>query len=187
MKKSTTDKINGITSAAVQKATGKSWTQWLKILDKAGAGNWPHQQTAEFLYDHHGVAGSWAQTVTTGFEQARGLRARHAAPAGGFEISVNRTIAAPVSKAFEAWRDPVLREQWLAHAPLTVRKATPHKSIRITWGDGTSVSINFWPKGPLKCQVVPEHSKLPDADTAEAMKTYWTGKLEALKLFLEKP
>ncbi|WP_415909079.1 hypothetical protein [Oleiharenicola sp. Vm1] len=45
--------------------------------------------------------------------------------------------------------------------------------------------MNFWPKGPLKCQVVPQHGKLPDAATAERMKTFWTQQLDALGAFLE--
>lgn len=185
MKKSPTDKLNGVSSDAVRKATGKSWAQWLKILDKAGAKKWPRKQTAEFLDEKHRLAGWWAQMVTTGFEQARGLRAKHQKP-DGFEVSVSKTIAAPVAKTFEAWKDAALREHWLPRTPLTVRKATPHKSIRITWSDGTSVSVNFWPKGALQCQVVPQHGKLPDANTAEKMKAYWAEKLEALKAYLEK-
>ena len=46
--------------------------------------------------------------------------------------------------------------------------------------------MNFWPKGALKCQVVPQHSKLPDADSAERLKDFWTEKLEALRSYLEK-
>jgi uncharacterized protein YndB with AHSA1/START domain len=122
--------------------------------------------------------------VTVGFEQARGLRLKHQ-KADGFEISVAKTIAAPVGQAFAAWRDPALREHWLPRTPLTVRKATPHKSIRIRWGDDTLVSVNFWPKGSLKCQVVPQHAKLPTAEAAEKMKAYWAEKLEALRAYLE--
>jgi uncharacterized protein YndB with AHSA1/START domain len=185
MKTRPPDKLNGVSSDAVKKATGRNWNQWLEVLDKAGAARWPHRQTAEYLHERYHLAGWWAQMVTVGFEQARGLRLRHQTPEG-FEISATKTLAAPVARAFEAWKDPALRERWLPHTPLTVRKATPHKSIRITWGDGTILSVNFWPKGPLKCQVVPEHGRLPDADTAEKMKTYWTEKLEALKAYLEK-
>ncbi|MER2553143.1 MAG: LysR family transcriptional regulator [Thauera sp.] len=77
-------------------------------------------------------------------------------------------------------------QQWLPRTPLTVRKATPHKSIRILWGDASTLSVNFWPKGSLKCQVVPQHAKLPTPDAAEKMKAYWADKLEALRAFLEK-
>ncbi|MBI2516283.1 MAG: hypothetical protein HYV95_05145 [Opitutae bacterium] len=178
-------KLNGIGSAAVKKATGRTWIEWVGLLDKAGAKSWPHAEIALWLHKKHKVADWWCQMVTAGYEQASGRRVKHQKP-DGFEISVSKTIAAPVAQAFEAWKDAALREQWLPGTPLTVRKATPHKSIRITWSDDTNLSVNFWPKGPIKCQVVPQHGKLTTAALAEKMKTYWSDKLEALRLFLEK-
>lgn len=174
----------GVSTAAVREATGKTWAQWRAVLDKAGAVKRSHRENAEWLQARHQLPAWWAQMVTVAYEQARGLRAKHQKP-DGFEVSVSQTMIAPVAAAFEAWKDPALREKWLPHTPLSVRKATPHKSIRITWGDGTNLSVNFWPKGPLKCQVVPQHGKLPDAAAAERMKAYWTERLAALQQFLE--
>lgn len=175
----------GVSPAAVREATGKTWAQWLVALDKAGAMKRSHRENADWLQARHKLPAWWAQIVTVSYEQARGLRAKPHRP-DGFEVSVSRTISAPVAAAFEAWKDPALREKWLPHTPMSVRKATPHKSIRITWGDGTNLSVNFWPKGPLKCQVVPQHGQLPDAATAEKLKAYWSERLEALQKFLEK-
>lgn len=101
-------------------------------------------------------------------------------------MSLTKTINAPVDRAFAAWKEPAAREKWLPRAALTVRKATPHKSIRILWRDGTTVSVNFWPKGSLKCQVVPHHGPFPSADAAAKMEAFWLERLEALRLFLEK-
>lgn len=186
MKKSTkSDPPGGVSSAAMKKATGKTLLQWHAVLDRSGAAKKSHREIAAWIHEKHGLPGWWAQMVTVGYEQARGLRAKHQKP-DGFEVSISRTIVAPVDRAFEAWKDPALRELWLPHTPLSVRKATPHKSIRITWTDGTNLSVNFWPKGPLKCQVVPQHGRLADAATAEKMKTYWTGRLDALAAVLEK-
>ena len=178
------EKIAGISDAAVKKATGKPWTDWLAWLDKAGAKKMPHSEIALLLHRKHKLTGWWSQMLTVGYEQARGLRVKHQ-KTDGFEISVSKTIAVPVDRAFAAWKDAALREKWLPRTPLTVRKATPHKSIRITWGDGTNLSVNFWPKGSLKCQVVPQHAKLAEAEDAERMKLYWGEKLEALRLWLE--
>ena len=180
-----TENLNGISSPAVKKATGKSWAEWCRLLDQAGARKKSHKEITELLADKQKVPAWWAQMLAVGYEQSRGLRVKHQ-KSSGFEVSVSRTIAAPVALVFEAWRDPVLRERWLPLTPLTVRKATPHKSIRIVWADGTMLSVNFWPKGAIKCQVVPQHGKLPDAETAELMKAYWTDKLEALRVCLEK-
>jgi hypothetical protein len=183
--KRTADTYGGISSAAVKKATGKTWTQWLVLLDKAGAKKLPHKDLALLLHHKFTVPDWWCQMVAVGYEQARGLRVRHQ-KVDGFEVSVTKTMGAPVDRAFAAWKDAALREQWLPRTPLTVRKATPHKSIRILWPDDTSLSVNFWPKGPLKCQVVPQHGKLATPEAAEKMKAYWTEKLEALRAFLEK-
>lgn len=179
------DLKGSVSSAAVREATGKTPAQWHTLLDKAGAVRKSHRENAEWLHARHQLPGWWAQMITVGYEQARGLRAKHEKP-DGFEVSVSKTISAPVAAAFDAWKDPSLREKWLPHTPLSVRKATPHKSIRITWGDGTNLSVNFWPKGPLKCQVVPQHGRLPDAASAERMKGFWTERLEALQRFLEQ-
>ena len=175
----------GISSAAVKKATGKTWAQWLVRLDQAGARKQPHREIVSQVRRAHPLPDWWCQMVTVGYEQARGLRVKHQKP-DGFEISVTRTMAAPVDRAFAAWREAGLREQWLPRTPLTIRKATPHKSIRILWPDDTCVSINFWPKGPLKCQVVPQHGKLPTPEAAEKMKIFWADKLDQLCAFLAR-
>jgi len=183
--KRVTDPLAGISSGAVKKATGKTWLQWLTLLDKEGAAKLPHRDIVRWLQQTQGLPDWWGQMVAVGYEQARGLRVKHQKP-DGFEISVAKTIAAPVGQAFAAWREATLREQWLPDTPLTVRKATPHKSIRILWADDSLLSVNFWPKGSLKCQVVPQHAKLPTPEAAEKMKAYWSAKLEDLRVFLEK-
>jgi hypothetical protein len=183
--KRTAGTYGGISSAAVEQATGRPWSGWLAVLDQAGAKKLPHREIVQWLGRKHRLSDWWCQMVTAGYEQARGLRLKHQ-KIDGFEISVSQTLVAPVDRAFAAWRDASLREQWLPRTPLTVRKATPHKSIRILWPDDTTLSVNFWPKGPLKCQVVPQHGKLTTPEAAERMKAYWTAKLEALRAFLEK-
>lgn len=115
-----------------------------------------------------------------------GSRAPIPAKVENFSVTVTKTIAAPVAAVFAAWKEPALRARWLPVSGLTLRKATPHKSIRIIWTDGTPLSINFWSKGALKCQVVPLHDNLGDAATVEKMKCFWADRLEALRLLLEK-
>lgn len=183
--KTAAEKYGGIASAAVKKATGRTWGEWFSALDRTGADKLPHKEIARRLQRTHRLSDCWSQMVTVGYEQARGLRLKHEAT-DGFKTSVARTIASPVGRAFAAWREAALREQWLPRTPLTIRKATPHKSIRIVWSDATLVSVNFWPKGPLKCEVVPEHARLPSPEAADKMRLFWAAKLEALAAFLER-
>ena len=168
---------------AVESKTGKTWSRWFKHLDAAGAKKMTHQEIAAHLSEKHGVPPWWTQMVAVTYEQARGLGDKHEKPQG-FEISVSRTIAAPVGKAFKAWTVEKTRRQWLP-ANLEIRKATPNKSLRITWEDGkTSVAVGFLAKGD-KSQVVAQHSKLPDAKSAAKMKKFWAEALERMKSLLE--
>lgn len=174
-------RMAGIGSEAVRAKTGMSWSEWFKLLDAAGARKLSHKEIATYLYDEHKVPGWWAQMVAVGYEQARGLRQKHEKP-NGYEISGSKTIEVPVTKAFAAWEDEKLRRKWLKDAGFTIRKATPQKSMRITWVDGkTSVEVNFYAKGEAKSQVAVQHSKLADARQAERMKKYWGEQLEKLK------
>ena len=143
-----------------------------------------HQEIAAHLSEKHDVRPWWTQMIAVTYEQARGLRDKHEKPAG-YEISVSRTIEAPISKAFKAWTDEKLRRKWLP-SNLTIRKATANKSLRITWENGrTSLAVAFAAKGNDKTQVVAQHSKLPDAKAAAKMKTFWAKALDGLKEAIE--
>ena len=170
---------------AVASKTGKTWSQWFKTLDAAGAKKMTHQEIAGHLSAKEGVGSWWTQMVAVTYEQARGLRDKHQKPAG-YEISISRTMAAPVSKAFKAWTDEKTRQQWLPSSR-TIRKATANKSLRVTWEDGkTSLAVAFLAKGAEKSQVVAQHSKLPDAKAAAKMKKFWSAALDRLKEVLEQ-
>jgi len=174
---------------AVKAKTGKDWAAWFKILDQAGARKMGHQEIVAVLSDQNGVGPWWQQMVTVTYEQARGLRAKHEKPAG-YEISVSRTLSASANKVFKAWQDEKVRATWLTEPgtpklPIVIRTVTANKSMRITWPDKTSVSVNFYAKGAAKSQVVAQHSKLPNAKTAARMKTFWAGALDRLRERLE--
>jgi uncharacterized protein YndB with AHSA1/START domain len=171
---------------AVQAKTGKTWKEWFAILDKAGAKKMTHQEIVKYLNAKHGVGPWWQQMVTVTYEQGRGLREAHQKP-GGYEISVSRTINAPISKLYHAFANDKARNAWLAEDGLAVRKATPNKSMRVTWNDvKTSLEISFLSKGDNKSQVVVQHSKLPNAKASTTMKAYWGKALDRLRASLEK-
>jgi len=174
-----------MSDAAVRTKTGHTWPEWFAILDAAGAQQMTHQQIVAYLVEHHNVGSWWQQMVTVSYEQERGLRAKHQMP-DGYQISVGRTIAAGVGMLYDAWHDQHQRGLWLAEAELMIRKATPGKSMRIIWGDGsTTLDVAFYPKGEHKSQVVVQHNRLPDAETAAEMKRYWAAAIERLKALVE--
>ncbi len=166
-------------------ATGADWGAWLAILDRCGAGERKHRETADFLIAHHGVPGWWAQAITTGYERARGLRLKHQQP-NGFTVYVSKTVSVPIGALFDAFVDPQLRRRWLTDGPMSPRTMQPNKVARFDWGDGsTRVLVTFEAKGPSRATAYVAHERLPDADVAEAAKAAWKGRLAALKTFLE--
>lgn len=176
--------IAGISNEAVLKKTRKGWNEWIQLLEDAGADQWKHKQIALYLYEHHGLDGWWAQMVTVGFEQARGLREKHQTPKG-YEISVSKTFQVPADKLFNAWAEGNVRKQWLPEYELQISKSTPSKSIRAVLQDQTRVSIEIYKKGDDRCQLFVQHMKLTDSPAAERSKLFWKSALERLKTHCE--
>jgi uncharacterized protein YndB with AHSA1/START domain len=176
------DKYGGIGADAVKAKTGRTWAEWIAALDQAGAADWPHKKIAEFVHDEFGCPSWWGQMVTVGYEQAKGLRVKHQT-ATGYNASASKTIAVPVAKLYKAWADQKVRNQWLIGAKkMVIRKATPNKSMRITWTDGaTSVEVGFYSKGAGKSQMAVQHSKLAGVKDVEMMKKCWKGALDKLE------
>ncbi|MBI4202375.1 MAG: hypothetical protein HY532_04570 [Chloroflexi bacterium] len=170
---------------AVQARTGKTWPEWLAVLDAADARDMTHQQIVAYLGQHYPeVSAWWQQSVTVAYEQHTGRRELHQA-AEGYQVSVGRTYGAGVDTLFNAWQDPDLRAQWLPEAQFTVSRATPGKSIRMVWGDGTRVEVNLYARGAGKGQMTVQQSRLPGAEAAAQARAGWTAALERLRGLVE--
>lgn len=170
-----------VADATVAERTGRTWSEWLAELDRWGAAERTHTEIARHLAAEHGVPGWWAQTVTVGYERARGRRAVHQ-QADGFSVGASRTVAVPVERLFEAVCDPA----WPTEGALRLRTAQPGRTARFDWeGGATRVVVGFAAKGDTKSTVAIQHERLPDAETAERMKTYWRERLVELKRVLE--
>ena len=181
-----TEQVAGMSDAAVQAKTGKTWSEWLVALDAAGAATLDHKSIVAILNrDYPEVGGWWMQMVTVGYERARGLRDKHQKP-DGYEASASKTIAVPLERLYAAWADPDQRNTWLDAAAFTVRSTTPNKSVRVAaTGGRSSIDVRFYPKGDGKSQVTVQHSKLANADEAQRMKTYWGDVLARLQQSLQ--
>lgn len=174
-----------ISDALLSERTGRPWAQWFALLDDWGGTGRTHTEIARWLVTTHEVPGWWAQTVTVGYEQARGLRAPGQRRGGGFSANGSRTVAVPVRRLFDAFADDALRRRWLPE-DVRVRTATAPKSFRADWADGsTRIVVGFAPAGESKSRVAVQHEKLADAEQAARLKAYWRERLAALKQLLE--
>jgi len=175
----------GMTDDALKRGSGRGVAAWLEILDAWGATQRKHPEIARWLVSEHGIGGWWAQSITVGYERARGMRAVHQQP-GGFAISVTKTINVAPDRIPEAWTDASLRAAWLPDAPLRARPSRSVRSASFDWDDPPSrVVMYLTPMGEAKAQLAVAHEKLPDADSAASFKALWRERLEVLKEVLE--
>lgn len=154
-----------IGDAAVKRATGRGWAEWLKLLDKAGAKTKPHKEIVAIVGEQ-GTPPWWTQMVTVTYERERGLREVHET-AAGYVANVSRTFGVPVSELFDAFRRLAKKEKYVE------RKATAPKSLRLTAPDATSVEVGFYSKGESKSSVAVQHSKLTSQRDVAKRKDYW--------------
>ena len=182
------DKLAGVGDAAVHKATGRGWQAWLEELDAAGAAEWEHKAIARWIGESHPeVSGWWAQMLTVGYEQARGLREVNE-KSDGFSANKSRTFPVPVEELYGAWADEERRVDWIGGVPHAVRTATAPKSMRITWEpDGSSVDVYFTAKEAGKSSVQVQQNKLADNAAVGAAKEFWTSAFERLAAELAEP
>ncbi|MCW3813937.1 hypothetical protein ONA91_05640 [Micromonospora sp. DR5-3] len=177
-----------ISDALLRERTGRDWDAWFRLLDEWSAADHGHTEIARWLVTAHDVPGWWAQTITVGYEQARGLREPGQRRGGGFEATGSRTVAVPVAVLFAAFADETVRGRWLPDVPVRVRTATAPKTFRADWADGpTRIAVGFTPVGEAKARVAVLHEKLADADEADRLRAYWRDRLAALKQLLESP
>ncbi|MGH8631872.1 MAG: hypothetical protein ACREU7_14070 [Burkholderiales bacterium] len=165
--------------AAVKARTGRNWMEWSALLDAEGAHQLEHAEIAKLVHRKHRAGGWWSQMVTVGYERLRGLRAVNQRRSGSFEASVSKTLATGAAAAFLFFKSPGKRERWLKE-PIVIRRATPPKSLRITWPDETSVEVWITSKGDAKCSVGLTHTKLADMKAVEKQKRFWRGALDRL-------
>jgi hypothetical protein len=169
-----------MSEASIRKGTGRSWDDWFRRLDAWGATTHTHTEIARHVRDTEGVDGWWAQSVTVGYEWARGMRARHETP-GGYQVSVTKTIAATNEDVWRDFVEPARRNRWLAPGTLRTRPGTGTmgRSARFDAADGRPVHIWLEDKGD-RCSVVVTCVRLVGPDEVEAQRAVWRERLGTL-------
>ena len=75
-------KLGGIPDANLIENTGRTWRQWVAVLDDLGATEMSHRDIARWVASHHDIGSWWSQTVTVEYERARGRRVVGQRPGG---------------------------------------------------------------------------------------------------------
>ena len=197
------DKSNNISSQAVEKATGKSWDEWIDFLDEAGARNLTHKEIVHLINVNHYIESAWwRQSVTVGYEFARGSRILGETADAGFEIGVQKTIPREPREVWKLLFSPEVVNIWLGSVEnIELKKGYRYQTadgtsgeiwsvkagekIRLTWkpsgGENSSTfQISLVPAGK-KTSVRIHHEKLPNESEREQMKNHWRQVLKDLE------
>lgn len=186
-KKSQVIAVSGqrISDEALAAKTNRSWEAWFELLDTWGGTAHSHAEIARRLVEEHAIDEWWAQTITVGYEQARGMRKPGQSADGTFAANASKTIGMVPNAVFDAFADAAKRAQWLPDATIVPTTVSPPKSFRAECEDGTRIAVWLTDKGDARTGVSVQHEKLPDGDAAAAKKAYWRERLDDLKTMLE--
>lgn len=129
------DKINGISSTTVERVTGKSWSEWIVLLDKEKCGDKSHKEIAKMVYQKYlSKSGWWSQMVTVGYEYAKGKRVVGQTETQGFEIGVQKMLPISQERLWKFINSKREKELWLGkdieHEIRTIKEG---ERIRLKW------------------------------------------------------
>ncbi len=170
-----------VSEDAIRRGTGRGWDDWFRILDTWNGTSHTHTEIARYVNGEHGIDGWWSQSVTVGYERARGMRAPNERPEG-FEVSVSKTVGMPSLDAWRAFVEPKRRASWLdVGLRLRTGTRTMGRSARFDVpSEGTRVNVVFDPKGDDRSVVTVTHVKLADAGDVAAHRAEWKDRLGRL-------
>jgi hypothetical protein len=177
--------LAGLSDESVKKATGRTWSMWVALLDKADAKQMSHPALVKHIRDAFDTPSWWTQMVAVGYERIRGLRAPGQQRSGDWSITKSKTVGVPLAKLYAAFKNPRTRAKWMPGVKLIVRGATENKSLRLRWEDGAPIDVGFMAKGESKSQVALEHRKLASKADADRLRAFWTERLNALAAMLK--
>jgi hypothetical protein len=175
--------VAGMSDKVLKEKTGCTWERWVRALDRLGAAEMPHRKIVGLVRTKYKTDSWWSQMVTVGYERIKGLRARGQRRDGTYEATRSRTFNVPVTTLFDAWADAGVRGRWLNGA-VKVRTATRPKSLRLDWTGRGIVAVGFSAKGTSRSAVALAHAKLPDKESADRFKEFWSERLDALGAIL---
>jgi hypothetical protein len=170
----------GQTDETIRRGSGRGWGEWIRVLDAWGARDRTHTEIARHVSEDLHVDGWWAQSVTVGYERARGMRAPHQRP-DGFCVYASKTVGVDRAVLRSAFVEAKRRDAWLERGTLKLRPNRSESAARFDHpADGSRVVAWFTEKGPGRSSVQIQHERLPDEAAVATMKAFWRERLARL-------
>lgn len=189
---------------SIIKHTKKDWNEWVKILDKAGARAWTHQETTNFLKRRYRLSPWWSQGVTMGYEVHIGRRIEGRNLKGEYSVTVSKSLHLDQLTAWRLWVSEEGIQAWLwPLSPVSldlkatfetedgafgeVRTFKKNERFRLRWQEvdwpkHSTVQLMIMPRPAVKGQgrsiLVIMHDGLTSGRIREQMRERWKDAVE---------
>ncbi|MEE6273150.1 hypothetical protein V2J56_07295 [Georgenia sp. MJ206] len=165
----------------VERATGRTWDDWLRFMDARGAADLDHGQIAAAVHaELEGTtesAGWWAQSVAVAYEQHIGRRVRGQRADGTFEVSVSRATPLAMAELMERWA-AFAAADGAVRSLVTGEPRVSGTGRRMTWRaaarDGSAVAVTSEPKKNGTASLVATQTKVATPAANEEARAWWT-------------
>lgn len=170
---------------AVERATNRTWDEWLRYMDGIDAKNLSHHEIAtQVLGELDGKIdnlGWWAQSVTVAYEQYIDRRIPGQRPDGTFQTSVSKATKLAMQELMDKWVNFAAGDQdVLGIIAGDVRVSGTEK--RITWRtkarDGSDVRVTSEPKKDGTASIIAVQMGLQTDDLNTEAKSKWSSILQ---------
>jgi hypothetical protein len=176
--------VKPISTTAIEKATGRSFEEWCRGLDEAGARMARHKEIVALVQSLAPVSGWWAQSVAVAYEQARGKRLPGQGEDGRFTAAAARIFSTAPETVFAAWMEIVANRHELAGRRLARPATTSRTAKRLYWRcrfeDGSRLTLAIEPRPGGRSQASFEHARLAAAAELTPAKAEGQALFEAL-------
>ena len=164
----------------VERATHRTWDDWLQFMDLIDAETLDHQQIALKVYEElDGTIeplGWWTQAVTVAYEQYIGRRIPGQRPDGTFQTSVSRATTLGMTELMERWTRFAAQDEFV-QGVVAGQPRVSGTERRITWRakaeDGSSVIVTSEPKKTGTASIVATQIGLPTLESNDEARDRW--------------
>jgi hypothetical protein len=166
---------------AVERATNRTWDEWLQFMESIDAKNLTHHQIASKLIEELDGKidniGWWAQSTTVAYEQYIGHRVPGQRPDGTFQTSVSKATNLGMQDLMDKWTSFAAGDQdVLALVAGEVRVSGTDK--RITWRtkahDSSDIRITSEPKKDGTASIIVNQMGLQTNELNLEAKSKWS-------------
>lgn len=177
---------------AIQDATGRSWDQWVEVIDAGPGRDATHTTIAAWVHANSSIGHWWSQSVTVGYERITGKRLPGQMPDGTFTLAQSRTL--PIDP--DGLRQLLDDERSLtALMPnmIATRKSKPgvkapryhltDLALDLEEGQGPDMGVLqlMFDASGAKTKFTVTHEKLPNPGALDAWREYWSRWLDIVE------